>query len=257
MKNNARVFGLFLILILFSVLTGGCAQNIQRYGMVTGIEKQNIAEYERLHANIEPEVTGLMKKHNIQNCSMYLGETEPGKFCLFTYFEYTGNNLETDLKKLADNKIMQDWSRLVNPLEKPLAVGQAGGEWSNWEWVFLHEGPAWDKVTSRHGSIIGMPEENILAYTQMHETVWSGVLASIERCNIRNYSIYLGQIEEGDYYLFSYFDYVGDDFEGDMERIGDKVTKTWWTYTDPLQRPLPTRKAGEHWASMKEIFHLE
>ena len=59
MKNNARVFGLFLILILFSILTGGCMQDIQRYGMVTGIEKQNIAEYERLHADIEPEVVGM------------------------------------------------------------------------------------------------------------------------------------------------------------------------------------------------------
>ena len=103
--------------------------------------------------------------------------------------------------------------------------------------------------------IIGMPKENILAYTQMHETVWSGVLDRIEKCSIRNYSIYLGEIEKDNYLLFSYFEYIGNDFEADMENIADEVTKTWWTYTDPLQRPLTTRKPGEHWASIEEVFH--
>ncbi|UCG59632.1 MAG: L-rhamnose mutarotase, partial [Phycisphaerales bacterium] len=112
-------------------------------------------------------------------------------------------------------------------------------------------------VTSRHGSIIGMPEENILAYTQMHAAVWPGVLAAIDRANIRNYSIYLGQIKPGEHLLFSYFEYVGDDFEGDMERIADEVTKTWWTYTDPLQVRLPGTAEGEQWKPMEEVFHTD
>jgi len=31
----------------------------------------------------------------------------------------------------------------------------------------------------------------------------------IKGCNIRNYSIYLGELERNRYYLFSYFEYIG------------------------------------------------
>jgi len=56
--------------------------------------------------------------------------------------------------------------------------------------------------------------------------------------------------------LFSFFEYIGDDFEGDMAKIGqDSVTREWWKLTDPMQEPLETRKEGERWASMDEIFH--
>jgi L-rhamnose mutarotase len=35
----------------------------------------------------------------------------------------------------------------------------------------------------------------------------------------------------------------------------DPVTQKWWAINMPLQRPLETRKAGEWWADMTEIFH--
>ena len=91
----------------------------------------------------------------------------------------------------------------------------------------------------------------------MHETVWSGVLTAIDRANIRNYFIFLGKIEKDNYLLFSYFEYIGEDFESDIKGLADKVTRTWWKYTDPLQRPLPLRKEGEHWMAIPEVFHVE
>jgi L-rhamnose mutarotase len=29
----------------------------------------------------------------------------------------------------------------------------------------------------------------------------------------------------------------------------------WWKITDPMQSPLSTRKDGEWWAPMEEVFH--
>jgi len=56
--------------------------------------------------------------------------------------------------------------------------------------------------------------------------------------------------------LFSYWEYVGEDYDGDMLEIGrDPVTQDWWKLTDPMQEPLATRNEGEKWASMAEIFH--
>ena len=35
----------------------------------------------------------------------------------------------------------------------------------------------------------------------------------------------------------------------------DKTTQRWWAVCKPLQQPLKTRKKGEWWASMPELFH--
>ncbi|MCL5278765.1 MAG: L-rhamnose mutarotase [Planctomycetes bacterium] len=89
----------------------------------------------------------------------------------------------------------------------------------------------------------------------MHAAVWPGVLAALDKVNIRNYSIYLGQIRPGEYLLFSYFEYIGDDFPRAMVAMGDEVTKLWWTYTDPLQVRLPGTPEGQQWKTMEEVFH--
>lgn len=110
----------------------------------------------------------------------------------------------------------------------------------------------------RYGSVIGIKPENIEEYKRLHADVWPAVLKNIKECNIRNYAIYLGELEKGKYYLFSYFEYIGDDFSADMARMAaDETTKKWWNHTDPLQVPIPTRKQGEWWASMEEVFHCK
>jgi len=37
----------------------------------------------------------------------------------------------------------------------------------------------------------------------------------------------------------------------------DPKTREWWTYTDPLQEPLPTRIPDEWWVTMAEVFHTD
>ena len=72
-------------------------------------------------------------------------------------------------------------------------------------------------------------------------------------CNITNYSIYLK-----DDFLFSYFEYTGDDFEADMAKMeADSTTQEWWDVMMPMQEPLPTRQEGEWWANMEEVFHQD
>jgi len=110
----------------------------------------------------------------------------------------------------------------------------------------------------RYGSVIGIKPENIPEYNRLHAAVWPEVLAKLEAVNIRNYSIYLAEVKPGEFYLFSYFEYTGDDFKADMARMAaDPDTKRWWTHTDPLQVPVPTRKEGEHWHTIEEVFHME
>lgn len=105
----------------------------------------------------------------------------------------------------------------------------------------------------RYGSVIKLIPEKLAEYKALHANAWPGVLKMIHDCNIRNYSIYYK-----DGYLFSYFEYVGEDFTADMLKMAaDPCTQEWWKLTDPCQEPLPTRKEGERWASMEEFFHCE
>lgn len=110
----------------------------------------------------------------------------------------------------------------------------------------------------RHASIVELPAANIAEYRRLHANTWPDVLAMIRRANIRNYSIYLRKLPDGRHYLFSYFEYVGTDFDGDMARLAaDPRTQEWWKVCKPLQTPLPDRADGEWWASAEEVFHCD
>ena len=103
----------------------------------------------------------------------------------------------------------------------------------------------------RYGMVIDLKPEKIEEYKKLHVSVWPEVLRTITNCNIRNYSIFL----KG-HTLFSYYEYVGDDFQADMDEMAaDPATKEWWNLCMPCQQPLADREKGEWWASMEEIFH--
>ena len=113
-------------------------------------------------------------------------------------------------------------------------------------------------MAKRYGSCIGLRGDRLEEYRKLHSAVWPGVLKTIHQCNIRNYSIYLREMPDGSHYLFSYFEYAGDDFAGDMERIAaDPTTQKWWAVCKPCQEPLANKGAEEWWAGMEEVFHLD
>ncbi len=110
----------------------------------------------------------------------------------------------------------------------------------------------------RYGMVIGLKSDKVAEYKRLHADVWPDVLKMIRECNIRNYSIFLVELEKGKYYLFSYFEYTGEDFKADMAKMAaDPTTQRWWKLTDPCQVPIPTRKQGEWWAEMEEVFHMD
>ena len=108
----------------------------------------------------------------------------------------------------------------------------------------------------RYGMVIKLNEDKIQEYKTLHEAVWPDVLKVIEKCNIRNYSIYLHKLDGAGYHLFSYFEYVGHDFDADMAMMAaDPTTRKWWDACKPCQKPLDNRAEGQWWANMTEVFH--
>ena len=105
----------------------------------------------------------------------------------------------------------------------------------------------------RHGQVIGIRPEKLKEYVRYHAKVWPDILKMITACNIRNYSIY-----HKDGLHFAYFEYVGKNFDADMEKMAaDPKTQEWWKIMKPMQDPVKTRREGEWWADMEEVFHLD
>ncbi|ANE53482.1 hypothetical protein SY85_13610 [Flavisolibacter tropicus] len=106
--------------------------------------------------------------------------------------------------------------------------------------------------------ITGVKPEKLDYYKQLHAKPWPQVISKIKECNIQNYSIYLQKLDE-QYFLFSYFEYTGNDFQKDMSKMAaDTVTQRWWRETDPCQ--LPLKEALEKhkiWTEMDELFHAD
>ncbi len=120
----------------------------------------------------------------------------------------------------------------------------------------IYAGAQSDAEVKRYGSVIGLKADQLERYKELHAKVWPEVLNKIRECHIRNYSIYLHKFDDDQHYLFSYFEYVGDDFDADMAKMAaDPMTQLWWKETDPCQFPIKHRKAGEKWSLMEEVFH--
>ena len=107
----------------------------------------------------------------------------------------------------------------------------------------------------RYGLVLGLKPEMREEYIRLHAAVWPEVLKTIADCNIRNYSIFFN---EGEDRLFAYYEYHGTDYAADMARMAaDPMTQKWWDVCIPCQQPLDSRKPGEWWAEMPEVFHTD
>lgn len=103
----------------------------------------------------------------------------------------------------------------------------------------------------RYGSVINLKADEVLKYEELHANVWPKVLEKITECHLRNYSIFRYGL-----LLFSYFEYVGDDFEADMAKMAeDETTQKWWEVCKPLQQPVAEATDHEWWHDLSEIFH--
>lgn len=109
-----------------------------------------------------------------------------------------------------------------------------------------------------YGSVIEVVPEKERLYRELHADVWPEVLAAIEKANIRNYNIFIAELD-GTRYLFSFFEYHGTDPDRDFATIAqDPVTRDkWWPITDGCQRRLPGTPEGSQWKSIEMLMHID
>ncbi|MCD7909266.1 MAG: L-rhamnose mutarotase [Clostridium sp.] len=101
----------------------------------------------------------------------------------------------------------------------------------------------------RFGSVSRLKADRADYYGQLHAAPWKQINDMIKECNLQNYSIYF----DGEY-LFSYYEYEGDDCESDMEKMAADPETQQWGECIPCMNPL---SGGGPWMDMKEIYHLD
>ena len=104
----------------------------------------------------------------------------------------------------------------------------------------------------RVGMVIKIKPEYIEEYIALHADSNPGVRDLLIEANMRNFSIFLHQLDDGNWYEFGYYEYTGNDFEADMARLEKHPRNIeWLKVCDPLQIPL---NGYEGWAEMEQIY---
>jgi L-rhamnose mutarotase len=102
---------------------------VRRFGQVIRVRPESIDAYEALHAAPWDGVLATLRAANIRNYSIYRhGEV------LFAYYEYTGDDYEADLARIAADPVTQAWWKLTDAMQEPYPE-RADGSW----WLDLPE----------------------------------------------------------------------------------------------------------------------
>jgi len=105
----------------------------------------------------------------------------------------------------------------------------------------------------RIGMVIKLKPECIKEYKALHADSNPGVRDLLVKANMRNFSIFLHQLDDGNYYEFGYYEYHGNDFEADMATLAKEDRNIeWLRVCDPMQVPLD---GYDGWAEMEQVYY--
>jgi L-rhamnose mutarotase len=103
------------------------------------------------------------------------------------------------------------------------------------------------------GMVIKLNPEYIEEYKALHADSNPGVRDLLVKANMRNFSIFLHQLDDGNWYEFGYYEYHGEDFEADMAKLAKEDRNIeWLKICDPMQIPL---EGYDGWAEMGQVYY--
>lgn len=110
-------------------------------------------------------------------------------------------------------------------------------------------------AVKRVGMVVGMKPEMIDEYKRLHAAENPGVRDLLSKYHMQNFNIFLQQMPDGKWYEFGYYEYAGDDFEGDMAQLAKEPRNIeWLKKCDPMQIPLP---GANGWTEMESVYFNE
>jgi L-rhamnose mutarotase len=111
---------------------------MQRFGRVLQVREGREADYDRLHAEIWPEMLDVMTRAGICNYSIYRYHR-----WIFSYFEVPdGADLEKVYRPFAESECAARWEKLMQEIQEPLPESTEDFWWVPMREIFYFKGPA-------------------------------------------------------------------------------------------------------------------
>ncbi|GIG62474.1 hypothetical protein Lfu02_68460 [Longispora fulva] len=104
---------------------------MRRFAAVIRLRPEKEAEYRALHADAWPGVLSTIRAAHITNYSIFLRDG-----LLFSYLEYTGDDYDADMARIAEDETTRRWWALTDPCQQPLDSAAEGQWWAPAEEVF-------------------------------------------------------------------------------------------------------------------------
>ena len=105
----------------------------------------------------------------------------------------------------------------------------------------------------RYAMSVRLKPEKRDYYIKNHQNVWPEVLIELKKNKVKNYSIFIKED-----FLFGYLEYEGNNFNQDMEKMGEiPIINKWEKSMIECFRPFPKNEQNQSWVLMDQIFYME
>lgn len=196
----------------------------------------------------EKKMARKLERAGITNVSAFTRDIQSTLWCM-VYFDFSGKKNYLDAAECFESVTGGALRNLLIPHPRAVTYGRT---WLQMEWINYIRGCNIEGApTSIASMVTTIKPEREMEYRTLHQTVWPGVVDQMVRGHIRNFSIFLVEIQDC-LYEFFYLEYMGQDAEKDdaMNRQ-DPVNQRWWKLTDPCQQPLPG--SPDIWSPMTPV----
>ena len=109
---------------------------MKRFGWVGELKSDCVDKYTTLHANAWPAVLARNTDCNLQNYSIFHAQMPGGEHLLFSYVEYTGDDFQADMQRMAADPEVQRWWDECKPCFESIDGLASGEVWLPMEQVF-------------------------------------------------------------------------------------------------------------------------
>lgn len=112
----------------------------------------------------------------------------------------------------------------------------------------------WHKGVKRVGMVVKVRKGKLEEYKKLHADSNPGVRDLLTKYGMHNFSIFLVQMADSAWYEFGYYEYWGNDLDGDMAKLAaEPRNKKWLELCDPLQEAVLPDQQG--WEQMDRLFY--
>jgi L-rhamnose mutarotase len=108
-----------------------------RLGWIGRLKPEMAGKYIDLHANAWPGVLRRIKDCHLGNYSIFHKQLPDGTHLLFSYVEYTGDDFEADMRRMAADAETQRWWAECKPCFESVEGQPPGEVWATMESVFF------------------------------------------------------------------------------------------------------------------------